>query len=127
MKMKAKIPTLREKYRYIYFKIHKFEENDESEEKISIGELSDVFWKTSIEIFGEIGASKGTFWIIAKEYDEEKGTGIIRCNSKTLHMLRTILLFITEINGKKVIIHPYFASGTLKALKRKIRKEKVKN
>ncbi len=122
MKMKAKLPTLRERYRYVYFKIHKFD----NKEKISIGKLSDIFWKTAIELFGEIGTSKGTFWIIAKEYNEEEGTGIIRCNSKTLHMLRTVLLFITKINDKNVIIHPCLVSGTLKSLKRKISKEKVK-
>ncbi len=120
MKMKSKMPTLRDKRRYVYFKIY-------CEERIGIGELSDAFWKTGIEMFGEVGFSKGTFWIIGKEYNEEKGTGIIRCTSKTLHMLRTVLMFITEINGKKVIIHPCLVSGTLKALKRKIKEEKGKD
>jgi RNase P/RNase MRP subunit POP5 len=100
---------LKDKKRYLLFKVF-------SEEKISEKEIA-------IEIF----KNSGVFYSkIDPKIKFEGEFGIIKTNPKAVNDLERILAVITEINKKKAHILPIYISGSLKKIKEKIKAEKEK-
>jgi len=106
---------VREKHRWVFIEV--------IGDKIDERELTAAIRRKSYELFGTIGGAKIRFKLV--EYDPENATGIIRVNLDGLDMLRTVFLFIREINGKEVLINDRLVSGTIKALKTKIKQKKT--
>jgi ribonuclease P/MRP protein subunit POP5 len=108
MKLKPILPSLREKKRYLAFKIM-------SEDKI--GDFQPVLnaLNTSIYSFmGELGAAKAGILPMADKYDNVNQTGIIRVSHKYVDELKSALMLIKEINGNQVIVKTAGVSGILK-------------
>ncbi|MEM2202501.1 MAG: Rpp14/Pop5 family protein [Candidatus Bathyarchaeia archaeon] len=91
----------------------------ESAEKFESRELLDALWNAILRLYGEYGASKIGLTLI--DYDEEKGLAIIRVAHTELEKVRAAIATITEINTKPAVVHVLTASGTLRALHRKVR------
>ena len=108
--MKRLPPTLREKKRYVAFKIF-------SDELLSKDELTKAVWSGGLSLLGEIQASSLGLWVI--DFSEEQMEGFLVCRNEALWNIKAILAFIGEINGKRVHICVTGVSGTIKALKRK--------
>lgn len=106
---------VREKHRWVIIEV--------IGDELSKEELIKAINQKIYELFGTIYGSKITYRLI--EFDKSKGIGLIRVNLSALDMLRTVLLFIKEINGKKVLINDLLVSGTLKALQTKLKKKKT--
>ncbi|MEM1514589.1 MAG: Rpp14/Pop5 family protein [Candidatus Bathyarchaeia archaeon] len=77
-----------------------------------------TLWYNIIRLFGEYGASLADLSLI--EYNQEIGYAIIRCSHIALPMVRATIAAITKINNKETVVHTISASGTLKALKKRI-------
>ncbi len=114
---KIKIPIkLKDRERYIFFKVI-----SENEEKVTKRELAREIWKTGLSLFGELGLKDVGIKII--NFNKAGKNGIIRCSHKEMDKAKTILSFITSIGGEKASIITLTTSGTLKALKRKVKKK----
>jgi len=95
---------LRDKKRYLLFKVF-------SEEKINEKEIA-------IEIF----KNSGIFYSkINPKIKFEGNFGIIKTNPKAIEDLERILAVITEVNKKRAHLLPLYISGSLKKIKEKIR------
>jgi len=111
--------VLREKHRYIAFELI-------SEEKFQIDQSTSKEFERSLqyEIFqrlGELGYSKVMPKLI---FFGEKGTsliGIIRTTTAGISELRSALPFITQLEGKAVHLRSLCTSGTIAALRRKLK------
>ena len=101
--------------RYIAVKI-KFEK---SGKRLSSGILWKVVFNSLLRLYGEYGASHAELNLI--EYDCDRDYVIFRCNHKSLEAVRNSISTITEINGLNVALHVIYVSGTLRALKRKLK------
>ena len=55
------------------------------------------------------------------EFDEHQRIGIVRCNHRWLPWMRAALTAITEVEGSQVALYVLGVSGTLKALRRKLK------
>ncbi|HDI52521.1 MAG TPA: ribonuclease P [Candidatus Bathyarchaeota archaeon] len=55
------------------------------------------------------------------DFDEHHRIGIVRCNHRWLPWMRASLTAITEVEGKPIALHVLRVSGTLRALRRKIK------
>jgi ribonuclease P/MRP protein subunit POP5 len=108
--MKRLPPTLREKKRYVAFKLH-------SDEQISKDELRKAVWTWSLSLLGEIQASALSLWVL--DLDEENQIGFLVCRNEALWKIKAVLGLIGEINGKRAHVCVTGVSGTIKALKRK--------
>ncbi len=108
--MKRLPPTLREKRRYIAFRV-------DSEDPISKEEIGRVIWVQALSILGEVQAS--ALGLRALDYEENVQEGFLVCNNEGLWKVKAVLALIGEINGKKVHVCVKGVSGTIKALKRK--------
>lgn len=109
-KLKILSPTLREKERYIAFKII-------SEEPIVYSDLEQAIWNTLLEFYGELGVSQMSLRIVKNLYDDNKQTEVIKCNNKSVPKVIAGLGLITRLGESRVIFKILKVSGTIKGMK----------
>jgi len=91
----------------------------ETEEKIDKRKVVNAIWNAIYELFGDYGASKAGLATI--DYEEEEKLLILRCYHKAIDMVKAAIAFITKIDDKPIAMHVIAVSGTIKALRRKIK------
>ena len=101
------------KRRYLALKI-------DSDLSVSDRELIDAVWNAITRLYGEFGASLASLVLI--DYDCEKKLAILRCNLSVINETRTALATIISISQKAVAVHVLAVSGTIKALRQKLKK-----
>jgi ribonuclease P/MRP protein subunit POP5 len=109
MKLKT-LPTLKEKKRYIAFKVI-------SQEPISYSNLEAAIWSIALEFLGEEGVSKTSMWLIKNLYNEKEQIGVIKCNHKATQSVIACLGLIQRLGDVKIILKILKVSGTIKGLK----------
>ncbi|MEE9564376.1 MAG: Rpp14/Pop5 family protein [Candidatus Hydrothermarchaeaceae archaeon] len=108
--MKRLPPTLREKKRYVAFKVV-------SDEPIIKEEITRVIWTHALSLLGEMQASSLSLWVL--DYNESTQEGFLVCRNEELWKVKGVLVLIGEINEKRAHVCVNGVSGTIKALKRK--------
>ena len=108
-KLKILMPTLREKERYVKFKII-------SEESIVYEDLESAIWNTFLDFYGESGVSKFSLWLIKNLWNMEEQTGVLKCNNKSVQQVVAGLGLISRLGDARVIFKIEKISGTLKGL-----------
>lgn len=103
-------PTLRERNRYLVFKVN-------AEKPLSQKEVAQAVYATATRFLGELGASKVSLRFI--EFDEKKQRGILKCNHKSVDEIRATLCVLTQAGGKKLAAQTLGVSGTLKKAREK--------
>jgi len=109
-RLKTLMPTLREKERYIKFKII-------SENPIYYSDLEEAIWNTFLEFFGEANTAKLSLWLIKNLFDQKEQTAVLKCNSKSVEQIVAGLGLISRIGDSRIIIKILKVSGTLRGLK----------
>lgn len=104
-KLKPLSPSLREKKRYLVFKVI-------SKREIDANSLSNSIKQGYKELFGEFGLAEANIKLIRDMYTKQKG--IIRLNNKYENNLKATLATIKNINGIKVVLASMYLSGILK-------------
>jgi len=100
-------PTLREKKRYISFKVI-------SEEPVEYSDLESAVWNVMLDFLGEIGVSKTSFWLMKEKWNKNKQMGIIRCNHKSVQDVLATLGLIERLGDNRIIFKISKVSGTIK-------------
>ncbi|MEM3362036.1 MAG: Rpp14/Pop5 family protein [Candidatus Anstonellaceae archaeon] len=100
--------TLKEKKRYILYKIKTMQKTDIKREEVE---------KIIEEFFGVYGIVKNGIKIIY--YDEDKKDLIIRCYRGKEKEICPFFSLISHCNGKQLKFELLFISGTIAAIKRK--------
>jgi len=98
-------PTLRERNRYLVIEI-------QSEGKIDRKTAVDAVWASLLKLYGEVGASKTSLWVM--DWNEKNNRGILKVNHKSVETLRSAATMIREVNGKKTTVSTIKTCGTLK-------------
>jgi len=101
--------------RYIAVKIvgdHEFEE----------GDFYDAVWASILRLFGEYGASQAGLLLV--DYDRVAKQAILRCSREALDLVKASTVAITAIRNAKATVHIVSVSGTLRALRKKVRNPK---
>lgn len=111
MKLKILKPTLRERHRYILFKVL-------SEEPIVYSDLETAILTTCLNFLGELGVSNTSLWIIKNLYDDKTQTGVIKCNNKYVTQVVASLGLLERLGDVRINIKILKISGTIKGLKR---------
>ncbi len=111
-------PSLREKKRYLAYKVMSFE--DESLDLRTMRESEEEISKTFINLFGEIGYSKAGMMFVKdidnfdNAKDDVKDTGIIKINRKYVKHLKACLALT---KWKKFSVKSKLVSGSLHNVK----------
>lgn len=109
-RLKALLPTLRERKRYLLIKII-------CEEKLDYKEIEREFWNSILNTFGKLSFLL-SFKIIKDTFDEKEKTIIVKCNHMSKHFVYFALGKINEINNKKCILKLLKVSGSIKKVRR---------
>lgn len=114
MKDKPKIlpPSLRQKKRYIVFKVL-------SEKPIEYIELVQSIWRSFLNFLGELKTSELNIWIMKNLFDQKMQRGLIRCSHKEVEYIRGALALIEEAGEIKILIKVEGVTGTIKSAKKK--------
>ena len=83
-------------------------------------EFMDAVWSAVAKLYGEYGASQTSLALI--DYDVEKKTAVIRTSLVTLDLVRASLASITSLANGEAVVHVLAVSGTIKALRKKVRR-----
>ncbi len=102
-------PSLREKQRYLCFKIH-------SETPVELGDVVNAVWDSALGFLGSKGCSEADFWIIGNKFDEDTQKGVMRVNTARESDLRAALALINELGGEKGFLEVKKVSGTITSL-----------
>ncbi len=108
-KLKTLSPTLRERERYMSFKVI-------SEEPIVYSDLEAVIWRTLLDFYGESGVAQMSVWLVKNLYDGDKQVGVIKCNNKSVSKVIAGLGLIMRLGESRVIVKIEKVSGTIKSL-----------
>ncbi len=98
-------PTLRERNRYLTFSLS-------CDAKVGRKEAVDSIWSSLLNMYGEVGASKTSMWVM--DYDPNTKKGIVKVNHKSVETLRSSMTVVKEIGGRRARIDVLRSSGTLK-------------
>lgn len=71
-----------------------------------------------LRLFGEYGASLAELTLI--DFDPQVNCATFRCSHKTLEMVKSSIIALGEIKGKKAATQIVYVSGTLKALRKRL-------
>lgn len=116
MKLKILPPTLREKKRYIAFKLY-------AQKSIQKEEVITLIWQNLINIYGEIKSNHVNLWLInMKEVQNpvhHEYKCIIKCRRGYEKETLTCLNSITTYKHNRIAIHTLSTSGTIKTLDKK--------
>ena len=106
-RIKPVLPSLREKKRYLAFKIY-------SKGKIkSFSGVSDAINASVHGFIGSLGASKAGIQIVHNKFDLGAQAGIIRVNNRFLDHLKASLTMIDRIEDQDVIFRSLGVSGMI--------------
>ena len=106
-KLKPLLPSLREKKRYLAFKVV-------SEAKIGeFDAVSDAVFKGIEKFLGQLGMSKAGILFLKDKWNPDLQRGLIRINHKNIDNLRAALTMVNKINNNDVIIQSIGVSGIL--------------
>ena len=97
------MPSLREKNRYVAFKV-------KCDERLSHGEVKKGILESCMKVMGMLNMARANVMVMHMWKDN---IGIIKVNNKYLNELHASLLFIDGINGKKVDVESVYISGVL--------------
>jgi len=91
----------------------------DSDEVPSRREFMDAVWGAVVKLHGEYGASLTSLSLI--DYDEEEKMAVVRTSLAAVNLVRASLASITSMAGKETAVHVLAVSGTIKALREKLK------
>jgi ribonuclease P/MRP protein subunit POP5 len=106
-KIKAVLPSLREKKRYLVFEVI-------SDKPIEPSTINEAIKDSYKELYGQIGLSSAGLLFINKRFNKEKQRGVVKVSNKYVEKLRFSLSLIKKIEQNKVIVRSVGCSGILK-------------
>ena len=102
------LPSLRERKRYVVFRVH-------SEEKLNYPAMKDAAWNSLLNWVGERELSRANVRIIRNLWDPKGQTGFIQCSPKAVDAVKTGLSLVHQIGDQRVIFQTLRVSGTIKS------------
>ncbi|MFB6076280.1 MAG: Rpp14/Pop5 family protein [Candidatus Aenigmatarchaeota archaeon] len=110
-------PTMRERKRYIAFKVI-------SDEEIEFGNLVSGLWHSLLNLMGEFETAKCNVWVVKDKWNDKKQIGLVKCNHNHVKHVRSALALIEMLGDIKVIIKTLGVSGTMRGAEKKFFGEK---
>ncbi len=106
----TKKPSLREKKRYIYFKVH-------SANPIKFFDIKNSILDSVLDLIGELGLAKANIHVIKNLWDQKNNTGVIKCSHLYVDHIKLAFSLIHNIGDDQVIFQTIRVSGTIKGVK----------
>lgn len=111
-----KPPSMRERKRYIIFRLH-------SDSPVGYHDMKSAVWNSVLNWLGDNEAPKADIHIIKNLWSTAVQAGFIRCHPKYVDSVKLALALIHQIGDQKVIFRTVRVSGTIKSGKEKALKK----
>ncbi len=112
--MKALLPSLREKKRYLAFEVI-------ADAKLKESSVRQALWNASLSYQGIKGTAQAGLVMIPEQWNQEQQRGLVKVGHKSVDAMKAAMLFITHVEHQPVIVKSRGVSGVLrKAVKRYI-------
>lgn len=112
MGLKTLPSSLREKERYILFRI-------EADEQFSLSDVVDQVWKEMVSFLGEQQVAAVNPWVLGDLFSKKEQVGGIRVNKDYVEEVRTALALMDHIDQNPVCVHVLGVSGTMQSARDK--------
>jgi len=109
MKLKTLLPSLRERKRYILFKVI-------SEQAINYQLFKELLSSTILKFYGELTFGKFGFKILDERWNEKEQIGIVKCNHLYVPNIIVALGLLQRLGDYRVNVKILKVSGTIKSL-----------
>lgn len=107
-KLKALLPSLREKQRYLAFEIL-------SKGRIKAhSSVSKAIWQGMLSFVGTKGAAQAGLMLLPEKYNERAQRGIARVNHKHVDALKGSFTLVQDVDNAPAIVRSLGVSGSLK-------------
>jgi len=107
-----KPPTMREKKRYLIFRLY-------SDSPAPYQDVKEAIWNSVLNWLGDDEAPRANVRIIKNLWSQKEQTGFIQCHPKYVDSLKMALALIHQVGDEKVIFQTIRVSGTIKSGKTK--------
>jgi len=114
MKLK-KMPSLRDRKRYLVFRII-------SEAPLDYPNVKGAIWHSMENWLGQNELAQASPRLIKNLWDGRKKKGYLQCSPKYVDQVKMALALIKQIGDQRVIFHVIRVSGTIKSAKDKTTK-----
>jgi len=108
MKLKALLPSLREKKRYVAFEV-------ESKDDISFKDVKETIEVSVNKLIGDLGSASAGIQFL-KDWKNNKG--ILRVNTKYVDHVKASLTLVEDVNNQKIKIKSLEVSGIIDKLRK---------
>ncbi len=112
MKLKTR-PTLREKKRYIFFRVH-------SDKKLEFRMVRDAIMNSILNWLGDKDFALAKPWVVKNLWDKKKQEGVVRCSHRYVDDVKVSLGLVHQIGDSRVILETLRVSGTIKSGRSKL-------
>lgn len=107
MKLK-KLPSMKDKRRYVVFRVH-------SQDSLDFSNVKDAIWNSLSNWMGDSELGKADVWVMKTLWNQTNQEGFIRCTSKYVDQIKVGLGLIHQIGDSRVTFQTIKVSGTIKA------------
>lgn len=111
MRLKGR-PSLKEKKRYVFFKVH-------SKGGLDYRMVKDAIMNSLLNWLGDKDLALAKPWVIRNLWDQKRQEGVLRCSHKYVDDVKVSLGLVHQIGDSKVILQTFRVSGTIKSGKEK--------
>jgi ribonuclease P/MRP protein subunit POP5 len=114
MRLKILLPSLRERKRYVLFKII-------SEEPINYTSFKELVNSTILKFYGELTFGKFGFKFLDERWNEKEQIGVVKCNHKFVPNIILAFGLLQRIGDSRINVKILKVSGTIKSLLKNLR------
>ncbi len=107
MKIK-KMPSLKERSRYIKFRVN-------SKNSIEYLDMKNAVWNSVLSFLGEEQAARANIRIIKNLWKKQEGIGLLKCSHLYVDKVKVSLGLVHQIGDEKAIVQSLGISGTIKS------------
>jgi RNase P/RNase MRP subunit POP5 len=107
-----KMPSMREKKRYIVFRLH-------SKESVVYQDAKNAILNSINNWLGDNDMARANIWIIKNLWNQKEQSGFIRCSHRLVDEIKVALGLVHQIGDQRVIIQTTRVAATIKSGKEK--------
>jgi ribonuclease P/MRP protein subunit POP5 len=108
------LPTLREKKRYVVFRVH-------SQERLDYPSMHNAAWNSLLNWMGEKELSRANVRIIKNLWDPRQQAGFVQCSPKSVDSVKMGLSLVHQIGDQRVVFQTLGVSGTIRSGKSRLK------
>jgi ribonuclease P/MRP protein subunit POP5 len=107
-KLKALLPTLRERKRFVAFEVLS------KGKKQPFAGVSRAIWHGMLALNGSKGAAQAGMLILPEKFNDKSQRGIIRVGHRSVDALKASMVLVQDIENAPAIVRSVGVSGSLK-------------